>query len=60
MRENPNTYDVSETEAECEARRDGVHEIEHVCLASLVLELQVAVVEVLLDAPRDLGLLVVF
>jgi len=60
MREIPNTYDVSEAETECEVGRESVHEIQHVCLASLVLVLEVAVVEVLLDAPLGLGHLGVF
>ena len=60
MRENPNTYDVSETETECEARRDSVHEIHHMGLSSLVLVLQVTVVEALLEAPLGLSHLRVF
>lgn len=54
------TYDVSETETESEIGCDCVHEVEHVGLTHLVLILQVAVVEVLLDAPSRLGHLGVF
>ena len=54
------TYDMSEIKAKSELWRDSVHEVEHVGHALLVLVLQMAVVEVLLDAPTCLSHFVIF
>lgn len=49
------TYNVSEREAKSQIRRYRVHEVKHVGLICLVLKLNMAVVEVLLDAPLHLS-----
>ena len=51
---------MSETKAKSELWRDSVHEVEYVSHALLVLVLQMAVVEVLLNAPTWLSRFVIF
>ena len=54
------TYDARQADSKGQFRRDGMHPVEHVHLACLVLILQVAVIKVLLDVEDHLAIILVF